>query len=237
MNNLRPLRLGRTSAGHSPAPTPVHTPDNASENVPDVQLAYMQDGGMAAMRPAPSPPFRLLPPSAPGSTRVESIYRPDPERLTPSIDPMRAMLPDASSPQSQIDDRGDLRMQLRSRPLTNSFLGQKIIGLLTHPWVIAPSGLAACRFPDDASDEDISDVASAINLLNCGAEALAHPAAGVLAVSNLDKLNSLMARCGISAIIARPCPENWPPLAARSPAPFLMTGFQMRRMPEGRENL
>jgi hypothetical protein len=131
-----------------------------------------------------------------------------------------------------LDDRGDLRSQLRCRPLTHSFLGRKIVELLTRSWVIAPSGLAACCFPPEAPLEEVADVAGAINLLACGAEALAHPASGVLAIYNLERINLLLGRCGLSPIAPRPAPEHWEPLAARSPASFLLAGFQVRRLSE-----
>lgn len=192
------------------------------------------------VEPPRSPVFKMLPPVANASTASHSH---NPSWVTPSAlsheyrdmelqqepPPVFRVITDAT-------ERRRLQTELRVKPLTHSTYGRAIINLLTLPWVVAPSGLAACAlgYGDDAGAA--SDVASYINMLVCGAEAFAAPYADILAVYHLTHLNRLLVKCGLSPIVPGPLPTPWYPLAARQPPEFLLEGFRMRNATSSRDS-
>lgn len=241
--NLRSFRLNpeSMSAASSPAPSPrpqavEHNPyDGLIEpDVPVSQLTVTQDGMLTTTRPAPSPPFRLLPPSAPGSIRSPSPFVEPSRRSSPG----GYLMPEVSAPPSITalprrgygadEDSRRLQRELRSRPLPESEYGRHIVGLLTMQWVVAPSCLAATVFPLGTPESYVDDCAHYINLLVCGTEAFRHGPAGVLGLYSITQLNRLLVRSGLSPIAPLPAPANWAPLAARMPPDFLLEGFAIR---------
>ena len=239
LNNLRSFRLG--TEGHSVASTPLPSPqptdpgpyDGLSEQeIPTSQLVISQ-GRLATDKPTPAPPFRLLPPSVPGS-RMPSP-RPEPSRPpSPSMMPMAEAYAPASisvphrrTPAVDEESRR-LQRELRSRPLHESVYGRQIVSLLTMQWVIVPSGMAATVFPLGTDERYVEDCAHYINLLVCGTEAFRYGPAGVLALYSIMQLNRLLVRSGLSPIAPLPAPPNWGPLAARTPPDFLLDGFTLR---------
>ena len=210
----------------------------AEPNMPSV-LAYRRgDGAMVPTAPNPPPPFRLLAPSVVAHEREPS---PDNPRLSLwSEAPMAP--PPMRSPALSVTPRPQMRgtpsfdptrdrrltLELRARPLHQSEYGRTIVDLLTMPWFIAPSGLAAAVFAEDVPDDHVANVASHINLLVCGAEAFRSVAAGVIAVSGLDKLNKLLMRSGLSPIVPQEAPLNWGPMIARQPPDFLTQAYRPR---------
>lgn len=182
---------------------------------------------------SPSPaksPFRLLPPvshASWASSRAASFVTPSnysSECRDQDLPSTYGILP---GPRTRATETRRLQGELRSRPLTASVYGQAIVNLLTLPWVIAPSGLAATIMPLGTESGHVSDLASYINLLVCGAEAFAAPHADVLAVHNLSHLNRLLIAAGLSPITPKAMPTPWAPLAARQPPDFLLEGFRL----------
>jgi len=227
-----PIKLGQRSASPGPpVDVPASEPSRSSlsgtpPQEPPVARLQVVGGALTTQRPTPSPPFRLMPPSQAAQSRAPT---PAPSlggtsECDPATGATRAWVEQSQgrrtrSPWDAQDVR--LRAELRSRALGDSHYGRVIIGLLTYPWVQAPSGLAAMVFPPDTSEEYIDDCARHINDLVCGATAYRSTPAGVLAVYGLGQLNRLLVRSGLSPIAPQPVPPNWGPLAARQPPDFL----------------
>lgn len=213
--------------------------------MPGVHTYQRGNGEATPHPPTPVPPFRLLAPSVVGGQRTPSpdAGRPLSMMSEAPVAPMglQALLPERSPAPSLTPTPGRMApvsfdhayerartLELRSKPLHLSEYGRRITHLVTLPWVIAPSGLAAVVFTEDTPDEIILDAAAAINLLVCGTEAFRSIPAGILAVHSLTQLNRLLVRSGLSPIVPQPAPPNWPPLAARQPPDFLLETFRPR---------
>lgn len=225
-----PLRLGRRGAedgqlGRMATPVPAaHTPgpyDGVVEDEPPVrQLMVGADGSLRPDRPAPAPPFRLLPPMQ------AQARRPAEEEGMPSLRmPLYASAP---APSGEWSEQSRLRQELRARPLTQSTYGMAIVQLLTMPWVRAPSGLATVVFAPGTPAAEVQAIATHINDLACGASAYADGPAGVLGVARLEQLNKMLARCGLSPIVASDTPQPWHVLGARRPPDFVLEDFDQR---------
>lgn len=208
-------------------------------SMPSVPTYVGASGQATPTAPTPVPPFRLLAPSvvghdrepSPDNTRPMSMWSeaplapPRPRSPAPSITPRPQM---RGAPSFDITRDRRLALEMRSRPLHQSEYGRMVVSLLTMPWFIAPSGLAATVFPEGTPDEQVANIAANINLLVCGAEAFRNVSAGVLAVSGLDKLNRLLTRSGLSPIVPQEAPPNWGPMVARQPPDFLTQAFRPR---------
>jgi len=250
----KPLRLGNhtLSRRKSDATSPIGPPPD--EPLPPVPKSVRSmpsrerfdvikspNSQALGLSPEPrSPSFRMLPPVANPTTASHSH---NPSWATPSAvsheirdldlshepPPIFRVMTDAT-------ERRRLQTELRAKPLTHSTYGRVIINLLTLPWVVAPSGLAACSLDQCLEGGAAADVASYINMLVCGAEAFAAPYADILAVHQLGHLNRLLMKSGLSPIVPGPLPNPWHPLAARQPPEFLLEGFKMRNATSSRDS-
>lgn len=245
----RPLRLGshtltrRKSDAANPGPPP-------DEPIPPVPALRHKPSHDMLDRPAPSGPisptsqlsptlpleprspgFRVLPPM---SNPASYSHSKNPSWATPSAysHEMREYDLSQEAPpvfvhRTDATERRRLQTELRLKPLHQSVYGRAIVSLLMVPWVVAPSGLAACILESPKDLSMASDIASYINLLVCGAEAFASPYADILAVHQLGHLNRWLSKSGLSPIQPGPLPQPWLPLNARQPPPFLLEGFRV----------
>lgn len=244
INPRRPSSATSSAAESTAPPTPSSVAD--AELLEVHRLHVDASGALRTERSTPAPPFRLLPPQP-------SDFGARPRSASPAPDPGPQLLlhprpapytysgapslpPSGSSTFARRPSAANLeglaRAELRGRPLTESALGQRIVNLLCYPWVIAPSGLACVVFPSGTDPSDILEVADHINWLVCGADAYVEVSAGVLGVRNLQKLNALFNRAGLSPIAPTEAPARWSVLAARNPPEFVLRGFQGHRDPD-----
>jgi len=253
----KPLRLGghtltrRKSDATSPTnppseplpPVPRTIPRMPSQDRLGTSLGATSPRSVAS-QPLPqepqSPVFRMQPPVHNPSFSGHSHQ---PSWATPSAASQEIRdldLPRDAPPVFRVmtdaTERRRLQTELRVKPLAQSVYGRAIVHLLTLPWVVAPSGLAACYLGDGQELGAASDIASYINMLVCGAEAFAAPYADILAVHQLGHLNRLLVRSGLSPIAPGPLPQPWGPLAARQPPEFLLEGFKMRTAPPSQDS-